>query len=133
MKTTLIVIQDEADHADAKKLIEKLMGSSEPNDRARMVAQARLVEAYERSEWPRTAPTVPVLLAYIMDQHGLSRRRSRAVTWYGQPRERGPQRKAGLEHDDGAPAPRALSYLSRFARFAGSIAKQNCRVAWTAH
>ena len=73
MKTTLIVIQDEADHAEAKKLIEKLMGSSEPEDRARMVAQARLVEAYERSKWPRTAPTVPVLLAYLMDQHGLSR------------------------------------------------------------
>lgn len=73
MKTTLIVIQDETDHAEAKKLIEKLMESSEPEDRARMVAQARLVEAYERSEWPRTAPTVPVLLAYLMDQHGLSR------------------------------------------------------------
>ncbi len=73
MKATLIVIEDEADHADAKKLIEKLMGSSDPNDRARMVAQARLVEAYERSEWPRTAPTLPVLLAYIMDQHSLSR------------------------------------------------------------
>ena len=53
----------EADHADAKKLIEKLMGSSNPNDRARMVAQASLVEAYERSEWPRTAATLPVLPA----------------------------------------------------------------------
>jgi hypothetical protein len=30
MKTTLIVIQNEADHADAKKLIEKLMGSGDP-------------------------------------------------------------------------------------------------------
>ena len=49
------------------------MGSSDPKDRARMVAQARLVEAYERSEWPRTAPSLPVLLAYIMDQHSLSR------------------------------------------------------------
>ena len=64
MKTTLIVIQNEADHADAKKLIEKLMGSSDLKDRARMVAQARLVEAYERSQWPRTAPALPVLLAY---------------------------------------------------------------------
>ena len=73
MKATLIVIQDEADHAEAKKLIEKLMGSSKPEERARMVAQARLVEAYERSERPRTAPAVPVLLAYLMDQHGLSR------------------------------------------------------------
>ena len=73
MKTTLIVIQNEADHADAKKLIEKLMGSSDSQDLARMVAQARLVEAYERSQWPRTTPTLPVLLAYLMDQHGLSR------------------------------------------------------------
>jgi hypothetical protein len=41
MKTTLIVIQNDADHADAKKLIEKLMGSSNSQDQARMVAQAR--------------------------------------------------------------------------------------------
>ena len=73
MKTTLIVIQNEADHADAKKLIEKLMGSSDSQDRARMVAQARLVEAYERTQWPRKAPALPVLLAYLMDQHNLSR------------------------------------------------------------
>ena len=73
MKTTLIVIQNEADHADAKKLIERLMGSSDSQDRARMVAQARLVEAYERAQWPRTAPALPVLLTYLMEQHGLSR------------------------------------------------------------
>jgi HTH-type transcriptional regulator / antitoxin HigA len=73
MKTTLIVIQNEADHADAKRLVEKLMGSSDPQDGARMVAQARLVEAYERAQWPRTAPALPVLLSYLMDQHGLSR------------------------------------------------------------
>src|ERR1700730_17252921 len=73
MKTTLIVIQNEADHAEAKQLIEKLMGSSDPQDRARMVAQARLVEAYECTQWPRRAPTLPALLAYLMDQHGLSR------------------------------------------------------------
>jgi hypothetical protein len=48
MKTTLIVIQNEADHADAKKLIEKLMRSSDPQDRARMVAQARLVDPARR-------------------------------------------------------------------------------------
>lgn len=59
MKTTLIVIQDEADHVDAKSLVEKLTGSSDPQDGARMVAQARLVEAYERAQWPRTAPALP--------------------------------------------------------------------------
>ena len=39
MKATLIVIQNEADHADAKRLVEKLMGSSDSQDRARMVAR----------------------------------------------------------------------------------------------
>ena len=73
MKMTLIVIQNEADHAAAKRLIDRLMESSDSQDRARMVAQARLVEAYERKQWPRTAPTLPVLLAYLMDQHNLSR------------------------------------------------------------
>jgi HTH-type transcriptional regulator/antitoxin HigA len=38
-----------------------------------MVAQARLIEAYERSRWPRRAPTLPDLLNYLMDQYGLSR------------------------------------------------------------
>lgn len=33
MKTTLIVIQNEADHAQAKALIEKLMDSKDPADR----------------------------------------------------------------------------------------------------
>jgi HTH-type transcriptional regulator/antitoxin HigA len=73
MKATLIVIQDDADHAEAKKLVEKLMGSSDSQSRARMVAQARLIEAYERTRWPRVSPTLPELLTYLMDQHGLSR------------------------------------------------------------
>jgi HTH-type transcriptional regulator / antitoxin HigA len=49
------------------------MGSSDPQDGARMVAQARLVEAYECAQWPCTAPALPVLLSYLMDQHNLSR------------------------------------------------------------
>jgi hypothetical protein len=43
MKATLIVIENDADHAEAKALVEKLMRSSEPADLARMTAQARLV------------------------------------------------------------------------------------------
>ncbi len=73
MKTTLIVIQNDADHTQAKALVEKLMNSSDPADHARMVAQACLTEAYERSRWPRRAPSLPDLLTYLMDQHGLSR------------------------------------------------------------
>jgi HTH-type transcriptional regulator / antitoxin HigA len=73
MKATLIVIQNDADHAQAKALIEKLMGSKDPADQARMVAQAYLTEAYERTRWPRRTPSLPDLLTYLMDQHGLSR------------------------------------------------------------
>lgn len=73
MKATLIVIQNDSDHAAAKKLVEKLMDSKVAHDRARMVAQARLVEAYERARWQRLPPTLPNLLIYLMDQHGLAR------------------------------------------------------------
>jgi HTH-type transcriptional regulator/antitoxin HigA len=73
MKATLIVIENDADHAEAKVLVEELMGSSDPIDLARMTAQARLVEAYERTRWPRRSPSVADLLVYLMEQRGLSR------------------------------------------------------------
>jgi len=73
MKATLIIIENDNDHAQAKALIAELMGSEDAADRARMIAQARLIEAYERSRWPRRRPTLPDLLTYLMDQHGLSR------------------------------------------------------------
>src|ERR1700688_1043170 len=73
MKATLFVIENDADHAQAKALIEKLMGSNDPADRARLTAQARLIEAYEHARWPRRAPSLPDLLTYLMDKHGLSR------------------------------------------------------------
>jgi HTH-type transcriptional regulator/antitoxin HigA len=73
MKATLFVIENEADHAQAKALVEKLLGSDDPADLARMAAQARLIAAYERVRWPRRAPSLPDLLTYLMDQHGLSR------------------------------------------------------------
>jgi len=73
MKATLIIIQNEADHQAAKALVSKLMQSSEADDRARMVAQARLIEAYERTRWPRKAPRLSDLLTYLMEQHDLTR------------------------------------------------------------
>jgi HTH-type transcriptional regulator/antitoxin HigA len=73
MKTTLIAIENDADHIQAKTLVGKLMGSRKPDDRVRLVVQARLIEACERSRWPRKVPTLPDLLQYLMDQHGLSR------------------------------------------------------------
>jgi HTH-type transcriptional regulator / antitoxin HigA len=73
MKTTLFVIENDGDHAEAKALIEDLMVSDDASDQARMAAQARLIEAYERARWPRRTPSLPDLLTYLMDQHGLSR------------------------------------------------------------
>jgi HTH-type transcriptional regulator/antitoxin HigA len=73
MKTTLFVIENDADHAQAKKLVEKLVGSHDPADKARTAAQVRLIEAYERIRWSRRVPSLPDLLTYLMDQHGLSR------------------------------------------------------------
>lgn len=73
MKATLFIIENDRDHAEAKALIEELMGSEDVADRARMAAQARLIEAYERARWPRRTTTLPDLLNYLMDQHGLSR------------------------------------------------------------
>ena len=73
MKATLIVIQNDADHAQAKALLARLMESGDPGDHARMTAQARLIEAHERVRWPRRAPSLPDLLSYLMDQHGLKR------------------------------------------------------------
>jgi HTH-type transcriptional regulator / antitoxin HigA len=73
MKATLFIIENDGDHAQAKALVEKLMGSRDPADQARMTAQARLIEAYECVRWPRRAPSLPELLTYLMDQHGLSR------------------------------------------------------------
>jgi HTH-type transcriptional regulator/antitoxin HigA len=73
MKTTVIAIESDADHAQAKALVGKLMGSRKSDDRVRLAAQARLIEAYERGRWPRLAPTLPDLLKYLMDQHDLSR------------------------------------------------------------
>jgi HTH-type transcriptional regulator/antitoxin HigA len=73
MKATLIVIQNDADHAEAKALVARLMHSDAEPDRARGLAQARLVELYEKTRWPRKRPALRDLLAYLMDQHGLAR------------------------------------------------------------
>jgi HTH-type transcriptional regulator / antitoxin HigA len=73
MRATLFIVENDHDHAQAKALIEKLMGSDDAADLARMAAQARLIEAYERARWPRRPPTLPDLLSYLLEQHGLSR------------------------------------------------------------
>lgn len=75
MKTTLIVIETEADLAEAQALVAALMqqADADPAALARLQAQAQLIEAYERRRWPRRNATPAEILRYLMDQHGLSR------------------------------------------------------------
>jgi HTH-type transcriptional regulator/antitoxin HigA len=73
MKALLVIVENDRDHQQAKALVEKLMESADPSDQARLIAQARLIEAYEQSRWRRRVPTLPQLLTYLMDQHGLTR------------------------------------------------------------
>jgi HTH-type transcriptional regulator/antitoxin HigA len=73
MKANLIVIENDADHAEVKAFVEALVASTNLKDAVRLGAQARLIEAYERSRWSRRAPRPADILAYLMEEHGLSR------------------------------------------------------------
>ena len=65
MKATLILVQNDADHAQAKTLVDKLMTSESPADHAKLAAQARLIEAYERERWPQKSPALADVLTYF--------------------------------------------------------------------
>jgi HTH-type transcriptional regulator/antitoxin HigA len=73
MDATLIVIDSESELARARALVDRLMGSDDSSDVARLEAQARLIAAYEEQKWPRRRPSTAELIAYLMDQHGMTR------------------------------------------------------------
>ena len=73
MDATLIVIDSDAELARARALVDRLWGSDDPADMARLQAQARLIAAYEESKWPRRPPSTAELIRHLMDQHGLTR------------------------------------------------------------
>ncbi|HSZ74368.1 MAG TPA: hypothetical protein VK779_06085 [Rhizomicrobium sp.] len=73
MKATLILIENDSDHAQAKALVDRLMTSDNPADSAKLAAQARLIEDYERRRWPQKTPALADILIYLLDQHGLTR------------------------------------------------------------
>jgi len=73
MDATLVVIDSEAELARARALIDWLMTSEEPDDIARLRAQAQLVAAFEEERWPRKRPTTAALIRYLMDEHDLTR------------------------------------------------------------
>ena len=53
MDAILILIDNDAEFARARALVDHLWGSDDPADIARLQAQARLIAAYEENKWPR--------------------------------------------------------------------------------
>lgn len=73
MDVTLIAIDNDAELERARALVETLITSERAEDVARLEAQARLIEAYEKRKWRRRRPSTAELIRYLMDQHQLSR------------------------------------------------------------
>jgi HTH-type transcriptional regulator/antitoxin HigA len=73
MDANLILIDSAAELARARALVDRLWDSEEPADIARLAAQARLIAAYEESQWPRRPPRTAELIRHLMEQHGLTR------------------------------------------------------------
>ena len=73
MYATLIVIDNDAELARARTLVDWLWHSDKAADVARLRAQARLIAAHEENKWPRPRPSTAELIRHLMDQHGLTR------------------------------------------------------------
>ena len=73
MDAKLILIDSTAELARARALVDRLWDSDDPGDVARLQAQARLIAAYEESQWPCRPPSTAELIRHLMEQHGLTR------------------------------------------------------------
>jgi HTH-type transcriptional regulator / antitoxin HigA len=73
MDANLILIDSSAELARARALVDRLWDSNDPGDIARLAAQARLIAAYEESQWPRRPPSTAELIRHLMEQHGQTR------------------------------------------------------------
>ena len=73
MDANLILIDSAAELARARALVDRLWDSDDAADVARLQAQARLIAAYEESQWPRRPPRTADLIRHLMEQHGLTR------------------------------------------------------------
>src|ERR1700728_3128706 len=67
MDATLILIDNEAELARGRALVDRLRNSDDLTDIARLEAQAALIAAYEQRRWPRRPPSAAVLIRHLMD------------------------------------------------------------------
>ena len=73
MDATLILIDSDTELARAHALVDRLWGSKDRADIARLEAQARLIAAYEERKRSRRRSSPADLIRHLMDQHDLSR------------------------------------------------------------
>jgi HTH-type transcriptional regulator/antitoxin HigA len=72
MHLNVILIESDDDLREARSLVSQLMDSEKPEDRARLRAQAILLQAYEARHFPVPSASVADIIQYIMDQHDLT-------------------------------------------------------------
>lgn len=73
MDANLVVIDSDAELRRARALVERLIGSDNPEEQAQLTAQAHLIAAYEQEKWPRRAPGASGIIRYLIDQHSLTK------------------------------------------------------------
>jgi len=66
METNVTIIENEGDLLAAEELVSSLMDSDNPVDRARLRAQAGILQAYEAQKWPVREASVAEIIQYIM-------------------------------------------------------------------
>ncbi|MBM3549084.1 MAG: helix-turn-helix domain-containing protein [Alphaproteobacteria bacterium] len=72
MWTSVMVVRNESDARRARELVARLGEARSAKDVAQLRAQSLLLEAYEKQKWPARAVSVPDIIRYAMEQHGLS-------------------------------------------------------------
>jgi HTH-type transcriptional regulator/antitoxin HigA len=73
MDAMVVLIDSESELVRARALVDRLWGSNDPADIARLEAQARLIVAYEERIWPRRPASTAELIRHLMDQHDVKR------------------------------------------------------------
>jgi HTH-type transcriptional regulator/antitoxin HigA len=72
MQTSVVTIETESDLKEAQALVSQLMDSTDPADRARLRAQAIILQDYEAKRWPIAPASVADIIQYLMEQHDLT-------------------------------------------------------------
>jgi hypothetical protein len=120
MKATLFVFENDTDHAQAKALIERLMGSRDPADQGADDRSGAFDRSFRTCSLAKSC-TVAAGSVDLSDGPAWNVAcRSRTPIGNTQSSERSADGQARAEYVHGAQASGAVPYLGRFADFAGT-------------